>query len=403
MPHALIEPDAPVQVCRDGVLIPFPAMHASLIDWRRLGDAAVDDLHGLLLPRCRGTDTLVAQPPLAFRPRLAEIAAIQAAETAGVRAASIFGPRQEKVCNEDFALAATFGPRDQPYAFAAVADGVTTRTFWPERSSRIACFTALRTAMDELRAATGDFTATQVDRFRAKLAAALERALIDDQALLTAQEAVPADWNSAQYHRHRGRREFWYNSTLVMALVGPAAGFALWAGDGGLRIEKHLASGPKRVSEPLRSTADPQVSNVVSLAGTIQFGGGRFEIAPELTGIVLTLVTDGADRTQQHIKKRMALEDEDDSERLALALERLSSAPESDVDNYSAAVLRWPLNSIERARRWDIAVSSQLLAATPPLRDPAPADPAKTLTRASASTTRAGYPNPPDKRRSRNR
>jgi hypothetical protein len=226
---------------------------------------------------------------------------------------------------------------------------------------------------------------------------------MDDQELLIALEAVPTDWEPARYHRHRARHEFWYNSTLVMALVGPGAGMALWAGDGGLRIGKQFADGPTRVSQPLRSTPDPQVSNVVSLAGNIQFAGGRFEVAPELSSVVLTLVTDGADRTQQHIKKRMPLEDEADSERLVHTLDRLSSAPGSDVDNYSAAVLRWPLKEVERTHRWDIAVSSHLLMADAPPPEQTPAAPARTTPRTPRSPTKAGHLTPPDKRRSRSR
>jgi hypothetical protein len=395
-PRRLSEPDVAVHVCREGVLIPFPATYMFLADWRSLANVVVDEAHGLLLPRCRNTDNLLGQPPLSIRLRVSEIAAVEAAEAAGLYAASIFGPEQEKIANEDFALAAALTVRGQRYAFAAVADGVTTRTFWPERSSRLACFAALRTSVGHLESGNG-FSNLEVENFRTALSTDLEQVLARDQQLLTASGAIPSDWDAAQFHRHKGRREFWYNSTLIMAAVGPAAGMVVWAGDGGLRIEKRFAGGKVRVSEPLRSTGDPQVSNVVSLGGSIHFTGGRFDVAPELSGVVLTLVTDGVDRTQQQLKEPLALEGEFGSERLAGALQSLCNKPGRELDNYSAAILSWPSKPAE-GTRWQASMLSALLA----LGGFAPGA-GEAPMRKVERTTKTEQLSPAEKRRSRSR
>lgn len=58
-------------------------------------------------------------------------------------AATYFGPPQEKASNEDFALSAIIRATDGTfYSFAAVADGVSTRTFWAARAARLSCLTA---------------------------------------------------------------------------------------------------------------------------------------------------------------------------------------------------------------------------------------------------------------------
>src|SRR5205807_6855994 len=56
-------------------------------------------------------------------------------------AVTYFGPKSlaaDKSLNEDFALAGVIDGHDEELSFGIVADGVTTKTFWPARSSRIA-------------------------------------------------------------------------------------------------------------------------------------------------------------------------------------------------------------------------------------------------------------------------
>lgn len=331
------EPDLSIHVCREGVFWPGGDGLARGLQ----GHDEVDAQRGVLQPRCRFRDRLDAQPPLAFRLQADERQYLNQADEVGVRAATVFGPPQEKSCNQDFALAAHITIPERHHVFAAVADGVTTRTFWPERSSRLACFAALRTCVSHVRDGHGLET-EDVERLRDALVATLTRTLQEDHDVLLRSGVPPADWDPDLYRRRRDGLEFWYASTLIIALAGPDAAMVLWAGDGAVRLEKRFADGERRVTWPLLSTEDMEVNNVVSLGGPMAFSGGRID-ASDLESLTITLLTDGVDRTLRRLPTPPPLETAPDSRSLAEILSQLSSQPECETDNLSAAVLNWPI------------------------------------------------------------
>lgn len=330
-------PGAPVLVCREGVLVPYAGAAGGLEAGARTS-AHVSELDGLLLPQCRQFDQLRPQPPLAIALSAAEVEAVAAGAECGLMAATIFGPPQDKADNEDFALTAVIRSPAGPYLFAAVADGVSTRTFWPQRAARLACFTALRQCIAHVAGGCGASEA-DVKRLRTELPAALVAMLEQDRKLL--RNTVPPDWSEPTFKRNQKKAEHWYNTTLLVALAGPDGIVLLWAGDGGIAIEKRQGQGAAVTSRPLSSTADMEVVNVVSLSGNIQFAAGRVARTDSLSEVVVRLSSDGADRTRQKLGRDIDLATVAGAEQLAQRLQDMCCARQAEIDNYSAAILTW--------------------------------------------------------------
>lgn len=338
-------PVAEIYPTIEGALLPRADARRHHHDWRARGGVRVTEDDGLLLPRCRGSDVLLAQPPLRLRLNRGHAEAFASAEANRIFAATILGPvPAEKQRNEDFALAATLTDRTgAKHAFIAVADGVTSKTFWAERASRLSCFIAFQIASEHL-AADGDYTSADVAALRQTLSSRLMQELASDRELLMQEDATPADWCPDAFRRFKGRSEYWYNTTLLICLLGPAGGLALWSGDGAVKITKRRG-GALEHQWPLRSTADMAVSNVVSLDGPICFGGGRFATGAELDGASVALLTDGVDRTLQQNGDPLQSFAAPSSASVRQVLESLGKLPRHDSDNYSLAVASWPIAS----------------------------------------------------------
>src|SRR5262245_37164659 len=151
--------DWPVFVCRQGAFLFDPRAYCPVdpeeAQVEYSSGVRADPARGhVVLPARRDKDELLRdQPPLGLRLSQAEAENLVADTTgaAGVFAATDIGPALDKASNQDFALAATIRIRqargaEAVYQFAAVADGVTSRTLWPERSARLAAFAAWRAA-----------------------------------------------------------------------------------------------------------------------------------------------------------------------------------------------------------------------------------------------------------------
>src|SRR5262245_29018302 len=97
-------PRAHVLVCADGVLLPNKSstLFRPTADWRKYGGQLVSGRDGLLLPNCRTSDILLAQPRLGITLNDDAVSAAVRAEQQGILAATILGPPQEKTRNEDF-------------------------------------------------------------------------------------------------------------------------------------------------------------------------------------------------------------------------------------------------------------------------------------------------------------
>jgi hypothetical protein len=320
--------------CREGLRVDRRIVEAD----NSLGDGG----QSYFLPDPSINDEEVLKEP-SLAPRLTdeEICELTSPHPKIAVAATFTGPPQDKTQNQDFSLTAVLrGPRNEPWAFATVADGVSTKTFWPARASRISALTAFQTVR---RAICSGFDGSdeQLDKLRHDLANNLLRNLRRDQELLQKKEFHPQGWAPNVYRDYIGHSEYWYNSTLLAACLGPREGFVLWAGDGGIHI---LKDGGKQDTTALQSTDDLAVGTFVSLKVTsAQFRIARISYPRRSGRVEVYLASDGVDRTLQRESLTYgeieALEDPRQAREL---LHRLAVLPGSELDNYSLAWLSGP-------------------------------------------------------------
>jgi hypothetical protein len=299
--------------------------------------------------RQQNFDTPLNQPPLPVRLRDTDIRAFRNAEAAGALAATHFGPpKQDKTSNEDAALSASFMTAGRQYAFACVADGVSTKTFWPDRSSRLACLAAYRV----FRRRTEDSDVLSpgwIDGVRHEIGPRLQAAFLADRARLEGVVSPPG-WSESLYQRNREIDRYWYNTTLIAALVGETAGMVLWSGDGGILVEKTYADGRVTRTSLLESGDEMTVFNTPSLTGEVAFNGVRIDLADGVVQMRLMLFTDGVDRTLAREGDRWAWM----GARKASAhgrdfhalLSGLAVSPDAEFDNMSVASMSWPMTAI---------------------------------------------------------
>ena len=320
-----------------------------------------------LLPACRTEDQLIAQPML---PTLLSEADLIALETSGPGqpiAVSCFGPPlQEKACNQDAAMSALLRDTDgQKYSFIVVADGVTTRTFWPERTARIACLTAYSVMRDYLK--TGPFREEDVDEFRGQLTTKLREALTQDRERLLSSEVIPLGWDPELYKNYRDRLDLWYNSTLLVGCLGPSFGVVFWAGDGCVYVRR-TGSESEADSAPLRSSDDLKISSFVNLADETKLSAGIIGYR-SCDEVILLLGSDGFDRTVQRgndLPLREFLGTRFFSDQARRALEQLWTTSFAESDNYSLALARWSLPVSERSdKRGAVSRSGNPLVSKP--------------------------------------
>jgi len=127
-------------VCRTGLLLrKRNGAEKGLVDPGTLLGPNVD----VVLLSSSTDDYIVDTVPLAITLREEEVADLRQT-TDTIAAATAFGPDgQEKASNEDFALASCGkDAAGRDVAIGIVADGVSTKTFWPARSARIATLVA---------------------------------------------------------------------------------------------------------------------------------------------------------------------------------------------------------------------------------------------------------------------
>ena len=353
--------DWPVFVCRQGAFLFDPRAYFPVdpeeakVTYSTV--EAAPERGYVVLPACRDKDQLLDQPALGLRLSQAEAEKLiqDTGVSAGVLAATDIGPTLDKASNQDFALAATIKlPHgDAVYQFAAVADGVTSRTLWPERSARLAAFAAWRAARRHLELGRG-FSHDDFEKFRQSLVDTIRAALERDMAILSAPEyakVVPAGWAPDTYEQFRSRRDLWYNSTLLVALVGAEAGFVATCGDGGLVVRKRVRDESKS-TVLVHSTDDLSVTGVVSLSpDALQFRQTRIAL-PNDSSIEVVMSTDGVDRSL----RRAFGPDKTDQDPYgpefstissacglnALILNQLDQIEGREIDNLSIAVLQWP-------------------------------------------------------------
>lgn len=352
------DPDAVFDLlcCHEGMAA-VRAEHAEPL-WRDARRGAPVEITGsdtaVLLPRCRKKDMVLPQPPLALRLRGHEVAELSDAMAGGPFAITCFGPEQDKSRNEDAALSAIIrGPDGSAFSFAAVADGVSTRTFWAERASRLACIAAYRAVRTFLW--DHEFSDAGVRRhFAARLTEWVRSALRSDRDWLRSMpEVSPPDWAPDLYRRYAGRDDFWYNSTLLVTCLGPLCGLAYWVGDGAVVIDKTAPNVEPVHNQALRSDADLEISSFVSLLAPMDFVGAPVSYAVNETqaaGIHVLLGSDGIDRTLQSSAalRETALSIAAHPLSALQRMESLWQMPGAERDNYSLAWASWPLDGGRR-------------------------------------------------------
>ena len=343
-------------VSKQGVCVPFGLAPAKVEDGART--VCIDSKKCFLIPNCRDSDELMLQPPLAVELSVDELAEIVAGMDAIAPVATDVAKKEENKRNEDFALSAALRSRDgNLWQFAAIADGVSNRTFWAERASRLACFVAFQTIRQAVVAE--DFGTTNIEtvivNITEKMKTSIASVLRRDHAIISSVCAYPPEWDPDLYDRLSKRQELWYNSTLVTVVLGPETGFAFWCGDGGLWIERKENDGKRPIARPLYSGESSTVENVINMEpGVIEIEPRIINISKETKEIRVILSSDGVDRTIFHLNK--ATEGEDIYTRLAeagnsvqmhFALLKIMREDSAEPDNASVALLAAP---VEKAK-----------------------------------------------------
>src|SRR5579862_4717718 len=299
------------------------------------------------LPAAETDDAPLRQPWLSLSLTGEEVDELRAAVHLGPIVATCYGPpepEQEKESNQDFALAAVVDARgDDKWRFAAVADGVSTRTFWPERSARLACLSAYKTIRTLIK--NGALEDQEfLGKLRALLCADLRTALAADREILGTLDITPFGWDPTVYRDHRKADEYWYNTTLLIGALGPAWGFLLWTGDGAIHIVK--VDGTCEEERTVLETSESlTIEQFVSLGVTAnQFRAARISYPNDAAGVVeVYLSTDGVDRSLKMNDSRWTYRTLDLSTAAAARkqLATIYGSPKHEKDNYSVAKLSW--------------------------------------------------------------
>jgi hypothetical protein len=295
---------------------------------------------------------LPGELPLSLRLTNAEYGLLTA-RTHGLAVAAagtIYGPKnQDKRTNEDFAVSAVLQDENgEGWAFAAVADGVSTKTFWAARTSRIACLVAFREIRQHIRCAE-PFSTEAMESLRQSLCASLRKALEAERSFLREARAVPPGQSKENYSRYLDRDELWFNSTLLIGCLGETGGLVVWAGDGGICLRKtpQSSSMPSVDNMVLQSREESTINSFVSLnVKSTDFQVARVQY-DAFAAIDLYLSSDGVDRTLQRNPEQdypsLTIESGVDARAV---LEKLAQLPHVEQDNFSIAHLGRSISAV---------------------------------------------------------
>ena len=264
-----------------------------------------------------------------------------------------FGPAglaSDKAQNEDFALAGVIDGPNGPVSFGIVADGVTSKTFWAARASRLATFAAYETV--KACVAVGWQPALggpeEIDPFVQRLCETIEQRFLEDRAALVSADATPLTWDATLYRRHRNQPTFWYQTTLLVVVIGASGGWFVFCGDGGAT---RLFSDGQTVTDAKVALESPDTVELPA-AVTIGVTPRRFKRIffrppPADQSVHVVLSSDGIDRSLKN--KRTQVSDLDYasldlSSRSAAqsTIEDIARWPEADRDNMSMAHVCYP-------------------------------------------------------------
>jgi hypothetical protein len=308
-----------------------------------------------LIPSCRRSDRLLGQPPLGIRLTREEVLTLLQSieDAADTTAITDYGPEgQDKVSNQDFALACTFRQETGTnFQFSAIADGVSLGNFWPERAARLAVLIAWRVSGQFIT--QNKVSKEYMEEFQSCLRTELISAFVEDRALLIrCGNPAPPNWNEELFLKHHGRDDLWYKTTLLVALVGPSGGFVLAVGDGGVVVEKETPAGKSR-TVLLQTSDSVQINTVVSPDIEKLIFRPAANIGIDLqTSVRITCCSDGLDRsvtldpTNQHPDSPILEGSATSSADLLKEMKAFyGSELEDQPDNISFTKITWPPTS----------------------------------------------------------
>ena len=301
-------------------------------------------------------NSAVTDPPVADSVRLRlhlDCADLSNFARGACYAVTHFGPAglaSDKAQNEDFALAGVIDGRNGPVSFGIVADGVTSKTFWAARASRLATFASYETVKacveQGWQPARGD--AEEIDPFVQRLCETIEQRFLEDRAALLSADVAPLTWDAALYRQHRDRLAFWYQTTLLVVVIGSSGGWLVFCGDGGAT---RLFSDGEQVTDvkvALESPDTVELPAAVSIGVTSRsFKRVFLRTPPAGQSVHVVLSSDGVDRSLKNKRTQMSGLDYtslDLSSRAAAqsTLEDIARWPEADRDNMSMAHVCYP-------------------------------------------------------------
>ena len=308
-----------------------------------------------LIPHDLKIDKIAESAPLPIQLTNYEIESIDSAEKYNTYAATSFGPlSNDKASNEDFTISSAFHVDDndeEVFRFVAVADGVSTKTLWPARASRIACLVTLRTVQREvLKRPDALSDNVFLEKLRDLVTKNIVSYLQEDKKILIKGEYISSKSSEEFQTRSIDSEELWYNTTLLYSCLGNKSGFVVWIGDGGVSINKIDRDGTIETVEPLRSTDDVQITSFISLSGKSAHAqmANLTNAMESSNSIQLFLSSDGVDRTLDLNKWPYHSNSKafKNSVSIASFLDRVSEPNfikkfKRDDDNYSLAKIVW--------------------------------------------------------------
>lgn len=255
------------------------------------------------------------------------------------RAATHYGPLvQDKCANEDFALAlCTHDSDGAPVVCAAVSDGVSSSTMFPERAARLGVLAALAEVSAWFATRSVKPGVIELDQLAQAISERVAAAYLRDRQQLTESGQTPLEGHEPSTDEERADPTQWHNATLLVAALGPNFGVVFWSGDG------HVAVGVRRGGErvwryllneldsaPLRHWMSPDPSTHRICRRILSYG-------PGLDAIEIVMASDGAATAVVNGEfAHEALTGAVDLYGLLECASRLDGAP---ADNYSVAIL----------------------------------------------------------------
>ncbi len=321
----------------------------------------------------RAEDRLLDEPALALQLDDAEVDDLRGGLSVAAAATSIGPAGQDKLSNQDFALAGR--GRDHaggPVVIAVVADGVV-----PDVLAG-----AIGTACRPCRLPDDTFGfSRRADRI-GTAGPGLARPPRGGVAGRPGKRPRIASGGGhhagglgpAVFQARVGQADLWYNTTLLAGVFARAGGIVMFAGDGGVVLRRDGAGGSHEVKVALQSSDDLAIATYVSLGVTEQdFTAAHIALPAGTRRADLILASDGVDRTLQ---RRFGVEataqaylslDLANARSASSHLDRLCGWDVVEQDNLSVARISWPIDAKWRpAHPAPVAIPPPRRASDPP-------------------------------------